>query len=219
MKRHLGLFNSPPYLNLLKAFMLIAFCTSIIPNNTLRAGGSLCEADCQHLGETEEDGEVEVSQLSAGYFNSCTWVYGTLNIDQTTTILDAKIVMMPGSKILVKDGYTLQLEDCHLFGCDTLWQGIFVEGGARLIARNDTIEDANTAIFLEDGAFVEANTCRFENNYIGIATGLPTNATSSPKTVSGFMAGNKFVCSEDMLIPYEGHVLLPRLAKRPKYSL
>lgn len=86
---------------------------------------------------------------------------------------DAAISIAPGINITINAGAILTLDHCHLYACDSMWQGIIVEPGGRLIINNGSlIEDAELAVDIQNhtstASILEVDESVFNRNYIGI---------------------------------------------------
>ncbi|MBL7933179.1 MAG: T9SS type A sorting domain-containing protein [Bacteroidia bacterium] len=79
----------------------------------------------------------------------------TINGPGNFTLSTGSFIMDLMTKITVKPGATLVLEDAHLYACQTLWTGIVVENGGNVISAPgpmglpSMIEDAQTAIDID----------------------------------------------------------------------
>jgi hypothetical protein len=120
---------------------------------------------------------------------------------------------MSGGSSIEVDGL-LNVDECNIGTCDTLWRGIKVlsTNGNGIVFINSNISGANIAIELEDETnyFVQEST--FDNNYIGISTGSPFEATPSNITVypgDGVILGCRFFTSTVLPPPYGGHHYYP----------
>jgi len=81
------------------------------------------------------------------------------------------IKMAAGARVIVSGG-TLSVIDSKIFSCDSLWQSIIVQPGARLEMRGCTVSDGENAVALQAGAEAEIRDNTFRNNYTGILVDL-----------------------------------------------
>jgi len=68
--------------------------------------------------------------------------------------------------------------NCDFFGCEELWNGIYVDANAAIYCLNSTFKSAESAINFIAG-FSNASEiagCTFENNYVGINIGKKTDS-------------------------------------------
>lgn len=86
---------------------------------------------------------------------------------------------------------TLTLRGSHLHGCERMWDGIFVNSGASLLAYNNCIEDGRRAIRLLDGARYELVRNSFQRNYVSIFAGNPD--LNSTVATNLFSVGNGII--------------------------
>ena len=127
-------------------------------------------------------------------------VEGTLEIDVDYCLRGYQLVMKPASRILVKSGVTLTVdESTKIRGCDQMWQGIALEDGATLNVDNSTIEDAQYAILATGNGNVSVTNSVFNNNFVGIYFLQSFAATPS----LGAFFGNAFD-GGSFLPPYPG---------------
>jgi hypothetical protein len=96
-------------------------------------------------------------------------VDGHLVFMSTTTLKDKEIMFRPNSSLTIAlNNRILTLDNCKLFACDGLWNGIVVDLNSVLKLSNCLIEDANTAVQAKTGAKLDINNTTFNRNYIGI---------------------------------------------------
>ena len=75
----------------------------------------------------------------------------TINAGATLIIYRCTFLMSGGSKIIVKKRGKLKLDNCHIYACTSMWQGIEVEAGGSIDISSldgiaNIIEDARIAI-------------------------------------------------------------------------
>lgn len=82
----------------------------------------------------------------------------------------SKILMDKDAQINVINGSTLTFKNTHVFGCDEMWNGIFVgENSFINILQHCTIEDGKSAVNLANNSVCNANSSIFYNNYTSIS--------------------------------------------------
>ena len=112
---------------------------------------------------------------------------GNLILDlQNSTVCfeNVKIAMMNGAKITVKNGTILDLNKVHIYGCNAMWDKIFVESGSTIKVDNESIiADAKNAIYAEKGAKIESYNSIYFNNNVGISLTYSGNGTNTDITM------------------------------------
>ena len=114
---------------------------------------------------------------------------GTITIDNDFTFPPgSELSMSPSTKIVVKNGKTLDISGCKLYSCNNpnaelLWSGIEVESGGQLIANEKlvtytqggpskkfdcSISDAYYAVNLKNGGIASISNTQINDCYIGI---------------------------------------------------
>ncbi len=125
---------------------------------------------------------------------------GDFFITESFTFKDCgTISFASGSKIIVKNGQTLTIDNCKLGpgSCCKMWKGIILEQGAKIVIKNNsTIEQAECALTVNNGCLFDITNSHFINNYIGIkiGTGSPTTITGSKLMSTEFKSSN-YSCS------------------------
>ena len=143
-------------------------------------------------------------------------VNGPVTITGNVTWRNMDYHMMQGAKITIVPGAKLTLQNCRLFSCSDLWEGIVLQGGGppatpKIELTGTTIEDAYRAIYYDaqNGAWddnIVTSGSTFNKNYIGINI---TNTSATPVSISTAVAmadrftgaasatspGNKLKCS------------------------
>ena len=121
---------------------------------------------------------------SAAGFPQTIVVDGVLTIDQSYTFgKGSAIRLLPNASIVIKPGKKLFLDDCNLFGCDELWDGISLEATGELLIKKGRIRDAKAAVQVGgEGCTVRIEGALFEDNVIGVkisgVEGTPTLSNS-----------------------------------------
>ena len=143
-------------------------------------------------------------------------VNGPVTITGNVTWRNMEYHMMQGAKITIVPGAKLTLQNCRLFSCSDMWEGIVLQGGGpsstpKIELTGTTIEDAYRAIYYDaqNGAWddnIVTSGSTFNKNYIGINI---TNTSATPVSISTAVAmadrftgaasatspGNKLKCS------------------------
>ena len=133
-------------------------------------------------------------------------VSGTLEIDVPYCLKDYRLMMKPGSKIIVKAGNSLEIKgDTKIFACDQMWQGITLEENADLTIDNSTIEDAQYAIKATGNSDISITGSTFNRNFIGVYVENPYAGSGyAGNTNFTALSGNTFDGSGGLLSPYSG---------------
>lgn len=127
---------------------------------------------------------------------------------------DGAVIMGPGAELIVEDGSTLSLNDALIKSCDTMWKGIYVKKGGRLILNDCVIENAQYGIRAERGAQIASYGTTFKNIYIGFYISPiayqsdPEDPDDSYVLMEGFY-NNLFIGTGEMLPPYSGQSPAP----------
>ncbi len=85
--------------------------------------------------------------------------------------------------ITVASGASLTLDHCHLYACDTMWNGIVVDaGGSLIIIDSSLIEDAFAGVHVPNTSYsasttLSVNGCTFNKNLVGILIDTYTPTT------------------------------------------
>ncbi len=129
----------------------------------------LNDFDCTNKGDTLI--AMTSSQVTNYTITGNAVIRDTFVVDSSLTLNAANLTCQPGSKILVKNGATLSIENSSVLqSCgDTLWAGIEVEKGGEIISlTSNTISEARHGIQLNDSSNYKIEKTIFDNNYIGI---------------------------------------------------
>lgn len=126
-------------------------------------------------------------------------VNGPVTITGNVTWRNIDYHMMQGAKITIMAGAKLTLQNCRLFSCADLWEGIILQAGSspatpKIEVINSTIEDAYRAVYYDaqnigwdDNIITSGST--FNKNYIGLDV-ANTPATGHSITVAIALADN-----------------------------
>jgi hypothetical protein len=110
-------------------------------------------------------------------------------INANTLFKDASVVFTGDYTLFVNNGVTLTLNHAHLWACETMWNGIKVLPGGRLVViGNSLIEDADSAIYIKNPALsggnanvLEVNGATFNKNFTAITIdSYNANASNYP---------------------------------------
>jgi OOP family OmpA-OmpF porin len=136
-------------------------------------------------------GNIFASSLSGGFTpvtinNWNMYITGNFYVDHDLTLSDCNIVLNTNSQIILTNNAKLTLTNkTHLYGCCTMWDGIYVRQGSSLYSENDVIvEDANHAFVSQTigttyGGYIHVDKTLFNRCYTGIEI-QPNTATYSP---------------------------------------
>ena len=132
--------------------------------------------------------------------NNGSWnINGPITITGNVTWSNNTYRMLSGAKITIVAGAKLTLNNCRLFSCTDMWEGIILVGGSppaspKIEVVNSTIEDAYRAIYYDvqtsnwdDNIITRGST--FNKNYIGIDV-INTSATPVSNTVALALSDN-----------------------------
>ena len=103
--------------------------------------------------------------------SSTIYINGIFTVDQDLFFDNCpNIIMSPNAKIIVNHGVNLLFRDSHIYGCDCIWDGIYVQDPSEEVRLENTIvQDAKNAIVsINNGYFGISNNTIFRNNLIGI---------------------------------------------------
>ncbi|MBK9255532.1 MAG: T9SS type A sorting domain-containing protein [Saprospiraceae bacterium] len=96
---------------------------------------------------------------------------GIFDIDVNKAFCNTNFYFTPDSRLLVRDGVTLDLNECSFNSCGEKWNGITLEGSGKIILKKSTLSNANIGITsdsrkavvrIEDG-------CLFDGNHTAIS--------------------------------------------------
>ncbi|GJM36482.1 MAG: hypothetical protein DHS20C18_54830 [Saprospiraceae bacterium] len=148
-------------------------------------------------------------------------IEGTLEIDFDYNFINSQLNMLPGSKIVVKDGAYLTLYNTRLSGCTAMWAGIEIEKGGGIKMSNSTISDAQYGIYLHPATpfggtapTAEIIASTFCDNFIGVFASATTNGK-----VNALIAENTFSNYQNLLPPYSGQASASGLPEQDTRSL
>ncbi|MBL0052679.1 MAG: hypothetical protein IPP29_14790 [Bacteroidetes bacterium] len=105
------------------------------------------------------------------------------------------------STIEIPSGKTLTLDNCKLDGCASLYKGLKVQGGGKIIIINTDITHAEVAVDVQtDGSF-EIENSRFNRNFISLRARMSDYVNNA--SLTGTVKQSTFTCSDNniMLAP------------------
>ncbi|MCK6648978.1 MAG: hypothetical protein L6Q66_04935, partial [Bacteroidia bacterium] len=107
-------------------------------------------------------------------------VNGVFNIDANLILVGCNVVMAPDAKINVLNGKSLTIKGkTHVGGCCELWDGIYVQnGGIVNVEESSIIEDANKAIVVAQGGYLNSKVAIFNRNRTSIEFTSNANTTA-----------------------------------------
>lgn len=140
-------------------------------------------------------GLTQLTGLGGTFANTSYLLNSSMTLTSNTTFQNSEVWITPGVSITVPSGYTLNLDNAHLYGCsNTMWEGIrILDGGAiktppsSTHPANSMIEDAIVAIELNGLVTepyigyipIEIEGVIFNKNRIGIRISNATPTISS----------------------------------------
>jgi len=131
-------------------------------------------------------------------------------------IINVPYTFAPGSELVFTTiAARLEIESdlsvfsSHIHGCEVLWKGLVVKGNGKLLAYDNCIEDAESAIRLRDGSAFEIKGNVFSRNAFSIFGGRENifdvqEAYITPIGVG--ISGNDFNGADDLIVPFGGFV-------------
>jgi hypothetical protein len=136
----------------------------------------------------------------------------TLEIPAGESLVIDNCNMKLGSaaKIIVRDGASLQIiGNSHLHGCLDMWDRIEVEAGGSISIEKSLIEDADYAVYLNDGvASMNCVLSVFRNNAIGIY--MPSSPIGGTNQIQNYILDNNtFEGTNSMLAAFPNQVNIP----------
>lgn len=121
----------------------------------------------------------------------------------------ADVVISKEASITVTGNTTLEIVNAsHLHACDTMWHRIFIENGSQVeVSDSSIIEDADYALYIEDGAAYTIDEAIFNRNYRHMQIVAPSG---SPSLAVGTITDSRFLCQTTASIsnPTPVHELL-----------
>jgi hypothetical protein len=107
-------------------------------------------------------------------------IFGVFTVDVSFNFGGCNIVMEPNSRIEVASGALLLITNrTHIYACDSMWDGINLQNGANAqIVNASIIEDAVSAVTINQGSTATIDQCVFNRNYTAVTLTANTSATS-----------------------------------------
>lgn len=155
------------------------------------SGDCLCESNgCYSIWDQTGTKKVKDAKNNVlpDFNTGCYYVRGILDINQDFSMDHCVVKFSPGSKIIVRNGVTLSLDNANLKGCISMWKGIELEAGAHISWIDGSIEDAQYGINCLGNVSIDYGLdLNFKNCYVGIYS-----PPSSKKTINSYLTGNTF---------------------------
>lgn len=155
-------------------------------------------------------------QLSGSYSNYNFTCLGDITIpgNLTASFTNCTFLMSPSTRINVTGKATLNILNCHLYGCDKLWDGIYLKGqiGGNLNINNSVIEDANIAIWVPAAGAAGAQNfpnkirlinCLFNQNRISVEY---LNNNTNTLQVSNSLFTSRCLNFDPPFVPLPGNI-------------
>jgi hypothetical protein len=161
-------------------------------------------AICQDSADTIWTGTVNSNQLATTFSNTTIYIADSLVVTDTLRFLECQIIMAAGSSIHVRDSGRLFILESTVMGCDTMWQGIYVNELGRLtISESSLVADANIAVTARHKSVVSITHSNLMDNarnvFIPVTSGVATN------NVSLTMFGDSIGVQKNQFLPrYSG---------------
>ncbi len=132
-------------------------------------------------------------------------INGDLIIDKDWTLDRSTLYVRGGYRIVVKSGKTLRIKGSKILACNTMWKGIKVEDGGRIIgelagAEFSEINDAEYAINYLGNSGIELRNINFNRNYISVKT----NGINAIVLAGSLIMSNCYINGGQTLAPYSG---------------
>lgn len=141
----------------------------------------------------------------------------TVNTGVTLQIVNTKVQMDPNTKFVINGTGKLNIINSYLYGCNSMWDGIYPIGTNTIVIRDCRIEDAQRVLIDSLGGAVITFTNNYINkNYQGIAFKAVKTSTSSVN-----VKGNLFTCSSiptPTAQPWVPTALKPNLTNAPTFG-
>ncbi len=127
------------------------------------------------------------------------FINNTLVINANTLMYNANNNMGPMAKIVVKSPNELKINNSFLFSaCNYMWDGIYIEPGAKLSITYSRIQDAINAVVSTNCGQYHINNTTFDKNYIDMKiSDCDTNLHSS-------LIRTIFDCTANLISPHSG---------------
>ena len=108
-------------------------------------------------------------------------INGTFTVDHDLYLDVCDITLGENAKINVTGGHILVINESHLYGCTSMWDGIYANASNTIVIDNSLIEDAKSAVNSIGGAQYILNNSVFNKNYKSLVvsqySGSVTTAT------------------------------------------
>lgn len=140
-------------------------------------------------------------------------VEGLFTVNSNFNLVNVEMRMAPNAKIDILSGNTLDLHNCKLFACFEMWDGIYTNPGASIIAVKSRFEDALNAIHSLGGGHYELYNCVFNKNNIG----LRVDSFNVPHT--GIIEGSIFECTSNNSINSLSTLIEPMAGEKSHFGV
>jgi alpha-tubulin suppressor-like RCC1 family protein len=154
--------------------------------------------------------ENQVFTTSQTYNNLDMAIFGTVTLNGGTHYFNGcNVVMGKDAKIIVNYPATLRIYGVsHLYACGDMWDGIEVNNRGHVrVYGNSTIEDAEIALDIEDGAYYYIYQANFNKNYRHISI---TDPAGTPYYAVQRIRSSKFLCQNSIADATHTNLLPPR---------
>ncbi|MEI6823209.1 MAG: T9SS type A sorting domain-containing protein [Bacteroidota bacterium] len=172
-----------------------------------------CSVDAQYIADANMNTNTS-SYFLATYgtgsiftTNDKIYINGIFTIDQNISFDGCpNIVMGPNAKIVVNQNRYISITNSHIYGCECLWDGIYVQDPTELVILSNTIvQDAkNAVVSINDGNFHICCNTVFVNNIIGIWVkdyNSESNSTAIPH--QGYVSSTYFEYNSSIPMFYD----------------
>ncbi|MBK8701835.1 MAG: PKD domain-containing protein [Saprospiraceae bacterium] len=178
-------------------------CETICREITFDNGECLLTPDFNYVDASSPEGGNITSFINGNILQDVKWIVnGNLIINTDMTFIHVELKMAEGSSIIVEPGKKFKiLANSQIYGCITMWKGIFFSVGGEYEISNSTISDAETAVNIKEMATLHLIGNTFDKNWISI------EAVDAAYPI-GYFSGNTFDCTANLLPPYMGQPLI-----------
>lgn len=118
-------------------------------------------------------------------------IVGNFVVDNNFILENKNVTINNDVSIIVQDEANLTLKNSTLVGCDSLWNGIFLQEQTSIHSFDSRIEDAKTAIYSKSASTINLTNTIFNRNLVGLE--LSKGILNSPE-INTFRK-NKFTCT------------------------
>lgn len=133
-----------------------------------------------------------------------------LEVDQDYCFSNTKFIVESGGSIVVQSGAispsNLQIYNCKLFGCGTMWRGITVQESNAVFMWKSFISDAQYGIQSRNASSIGCIGNTFDRNFVGFHV---PDLNGSMQFTQVTMLGNLYTCSDDLSAAFAGQSPAP----------